>query len=55
MIAFEGAERQRYEVEAFYRRALENDATWLWDDQLRREFVGFLAEMQAVAAGAGGE
>lgn len=47
VIAFEGAERQRYEVEAFYRRALETDASWLQDDQLRREFMGFLAEMQA--------
>jgi alkylation response protein AidB-like acyl-CoA dehydrogenase len=47
VIAFEGAERQRYEVEAFYRKALETDAAWLQDDQLRREFVGFLAEMQA--------
>ena len=47
VIAFEGAERQRYEVEAFYRRALESNATWLRDDQLRREFMGYLAEMQA--------
>jgi alkylation response protein AidB-like acyl-CoA dehydrogenase len=47
VIAFEGAERQRYEVEAFYRHALESDAAWLRDDQLRREFIGFLAEMQA--------
>lgn len=47
VIAFEGAERQRYEVEAFYRQALATDAAWLRDDQLRREFTGFLAEMQA--------
>ncbi len=47
VIAFEGAERQRYEVEAFYRRSLETDAPWLHDDQLRREFMGFLAELQA--------
>ena len=47
VIAFEGAERQRYEVESFYRKSLEADAAWLRDDQLRREFVGFLAEMQA--------
>jgi alkylation response protein AidB-like acyl-CoA dehydrogenase len=47
VIAFEGAERQRYEVEAFYRHALANDAPWLQDDQLRREFMGFLAEIQA--------
>jgi alkylation response protein AidB-like acyl-CoA dehydrogenase len=47
VIAFEGAERQRYDVEAFYRHALATDATWLRDDQLRREFMGFLAEIQA--------
>ena len=47
VIAFEGAERQRHDIEAFYRRALESDAAWLKDDQLRREFMGFLAEMQA--------
>ena len=47
VIAFEGAERQRYEVEAFYQRALAEDAPWLQDDQLRREFIGFLAEIQA--------
>ncbi|PPQ33421.1 acyl-CoA dehydrogenase family protein [Rhodopila globiformis] len=47
VIAFEGAERQRYEIEAFYRRALASGAPWLRDDQLRREFVGFLAEIQA--------
>ena len=29
VIAFEGAERQRYEVEAFYRQSLESDAAWL--------------------------
>jgi len=47
VIAFEGAERQRYEVEGFYRRSLESDAAWLRDDQLRREFMSFLAEVQA--------
>jgi alkylation response protein AidB-like acyl-CoA dehydrogenase len=47
VIAFEGGERQRHEVEAFYRASLETGATWLKDVQLRREFVTFLAEMQA--------
>ncbi len=47
VIAFEGAERQCYEIEAFYRKALASNAAWLNDDQLRREFMGFLAEMQA--------
>ena len=47
VIAFEGGERQRYEVEAFYRKSLASDAAWLRDDQLRREFMTFLMEMQA--------
>jgi alkylation response protein AidB-like acyl-CoA dehydrogenase len=47
VIAFEGAERQRYEVEAFHRNAVERDAAWLADDQLRREFMGYVAELQA--------
>ena len=47
VIAFEGAERQRYEIEAFYRTSLETGAAWLRDTQLHREFVSFLAEMQA--------
>lgn len=47
VIAFEGAERQRYEVERFYRNAVESDAAWLADDQLRREFMGYIAELQA--------
>jgi alkylation response protein AidB-like acyl-CoA dehydrogenase len=47
VIAFEGAERQRYEIEAFYRQSLDNGASWLQDAQLRREFMVFLTEMQA--------
>jgi alkylation response protein AidB-like acyl-CoA dehydrogenase len=47
VIAFEGGERQRYEVEAFYRKSLASGAAWLRDDQLRREFMTFLMEMQA--------
>ena len=47
VIAFEGAERQRYEIEAFYRKSLKTGAAWLRDTQLHREFVSFLAEMQA--------
>jgi alkylation response protein AidB-like acyl-CoA dehydrogenase len=47
VIAFEGAERQRYDIEAFYRKSLDAKAAWLQDQQLHREFVGFLAEMQA--------
>jgi len=45
--AMEGAERHRDEVESCYRDALATDAPWLKDDQLRREFMGFLAEIQA--------
>jgi alkylation response protein AidB-like acyl-CoA dehydrogenase len=47
VISFEGGERQRYEIEAFYRNALKVGAAWLRDAQLHREFVCFLAEMQA--------
>jgi alkylation response protein AidB-like acyl-CoA dehydrogenase len=47
VIAFEGGERQRHEIEAFYRKSLDTGAAWLRDAQLRREFVSFLAEMQA--------
>ncbi len=47
VLAFEGAERRRYAFEGVYRKALEEDADWLKDDQLRREFVQLFAEMQA--------
>ncbi len=47
VISFEGGERQRYEMEAFYRKSLEVGAAWLRDAQLHREFISFLAEMQA--------
>jgi alkylation response protein AidB-like acyl-CoA dehydrogenase len=47
VLAFEGAERQRYTIENYYSRALREDASWLQDDQLRREFMQLFAEMQA--------
>ncbi|MGK2911996.1 MAG: acyl-CoA dehydrogenase family protein [Sphingobium sp.] len=47
VLAFEGAERQRYAVEKYFQDAVAADAPWLQDDQLRREFVGLIAEMQA--------
>lgn len=47
VISFEGGERQRHEIEAFYRKSLKTGAAWLADAQLHREFVSFLAEMQA--------
>jgi alkylation response protein AidB-like acyl-CoA dehydrogenase len=47
VISFEGGERQRYEIEAFYRKSLKDGAAWLRDAQLHREFISFIAEMQA--------
>jgi alkylation response protein AidB-like acyl-CoA dehydrogenase len=47
VLAFEGLERQRYQVEAFHRSAVEADADWLKDDQLRREFMVLFSELQA--------
>jgi len=47
VLAFEGAERQRYTVEHYHRTAVEGGAAWLKDDQLRREFITLFGEMQA--------
>jgi alkylation response protein AidB-like acyl-CoA dehydrogenase len=47
VIAFEYIERARYVVENYYADAVKNDAAWLRDDQLRREFVDQLVELQA--------
>lgn len=47
VIAFEYIERARYAVERFFAEALQNDAAWLKDDQLRREFMDQLIELQA--------
>ena len=47
VIAFEAGERQRREIEAFYRKLLKVGAGWLRDVQLHREFISLLAEMQA--------
>ena len=44
---FDWAERRRYEVEAYYKSALQAKAHWLEDAQLRREFLTLLAELQA--------
>jgi alkylation response protein AidB-like acyl-CoA dehydrogenase len=44
---FDGAERQRYALERFHAEAVATSADWLDDDQLRREFVALLAELQA--------
>jgi alkylation response protein AidB-like acyl-CoA dehydrogenase len=47
VISFEYIERARYAVEGFFRQAIANDAAWLKDDQLRREFIDQLVELQA--------
>jgi len=47
VLAFEGAERQRYWVEKFYKNALESNAPWLNDDEMRREFMSLFARTQA--------
>jgi alkylation response protein AidB-like acyl-CoA dehydrogenase len=47
VIAFEYIERARYAVESFFADAVANDAAWLKDDQLRREFIDQLVELQA--------
>lgn len=44
---FDWAERRRFAVEAYYADALRAKARWLDDDQLRREFMILLAELQA--------
>jgi alkylation response protein AidB-like acyl-CoA dehydrogenase len=44
---FDWAERRRFAVEAYYAEALQAKAAWLEDDQLRREFMTLLAELQA--------
>jgi alkylation response protein AidB-like acyl-CoA dehydrogenase len=47
VLAFEGAERYRYLLEAFHARAVAEGAAWLRDDAMRREFMGLFAELQA--------
>lgn len=47
VIAFEYIERARYAMETLYRDALRSEAEWLKDDQLRREFLDQMIELQA--------
>ena len=47
VIAFEYIERARYAVEEFHRDAVRKEAAWLKDDQLRREFIDQIVELQA--------
>jgi alkylation response protein AidB-like acyl-CoA dehydrogenase len=48
VIAFEDTERKRYEMEAVLKKAVEKDAAWLKDAQLRREFARHLATLQGL-------
>jgi alkylation response protein AidB-like acyl-CoA dehydrogenase len=48
VLAFEHAERLRYQMERFYGNALKTNASWLSDDQLRREFMRFVTQLQAL-------
>lgn len=45
---FELNERFSYGIERFIRESLENNAPWLEDAQLRREFMTLFGEMQAL-------
>jgi alkylation response protein AidB-like acyl-CoA dehydrogenase len=47
VIAFEYIERARYVVERYYEHAIRTGAAWLQDDQLRREFIDQIVELQA--------
>jgi len=48
VIAFEETERTRFEMEDVLRRAVEKDAAWLKDSQLRREFARHLTTLQGL-------
>jgi alkylation response protein AidB-like acyl-CoA dehydrogenase len=47
VLAFEGAERQRYALERYFSEAVVSKAPWLDDDELRRQFMSIFAEAQA--------
>ena len=47
VLSFESGERFRYSLEAFYNGAVADDAAWLNDPELAREFAGLFGEMQA--------
>ncbi|KHK89012.1 hypothetical protein LK12_23135 [Novosphingobium malaysiense] len=47
VLAFEAAERLRYDVEEFYAAAVECSASWLQDAEMRREFMRLFGEVQA--------
>ena len=48
VLGYSMAEQLRFGVEAFYGKAVEADAAWLKDDQLRREFMHLFGQMQAL-------
>ena len=47
VLSFEGGERLRYEVERFLASAVREDAAWLRDAGMRREFMRLFGEVQA--------
>ena len=47
VLSFEGGERFRYSLEAFYNDAVANNAAWLQDPELSREFAKLFGDMQA--------
>ena len=47
VLSFEGGERYRYELEAYYANAVKTGAAWLQDVEMVREFTRLFGEMQA--------
>lgn len=47
VLAFETAERRRHMMAGFYADAVASKAGWLEDDELRRQFMILLADLQA--------
>lgn len=46
VLAFEAAERRRHMMAEYYRKAVDDGAAWLEDDELRREFMTLVADLQ---------
>ena len=46
VLSFERNERLRYHMEDFHAEAVRQDAAWLDDDELRRDFMRLFMEMQ---------
>jgi len=47
VLAFEFIERARYAFEQLHAEAVRSNARWLRDDQLRREFISVILDLQA--------